>query len=77
MTLNNRDGGLLPTRSQLAEISRALNREFCYTPVVVVFRYAGVDGEYLAFANTERSKFKRDREGEKAGKVTLLRDVSK
>lgn len=70
-----RDGGLLPTRSQLAEIARAFNREFCYTPVVVVFRYAGADGEYLAFANTERSKFKRDREGEKAGKVTLLRDI--
>ncbi|MBD2319679.1 Eco57I restriction-modification methylase domain-containing protein [Phormidium tenue] len=70
-----RDGGLLPTRSQLAEIARAFNREFCYTPVVVVFRYAGADGEYLAFANTERSKFKRNREGEKAGKVTLLRDI--
>ncbi|MFN9020747.1 MAG: class I SAM-dependent DNA methyltransferase [Pseudanabaena sp.] len=67
-----RDGGLLPTRSQLAEISRAFNREFCHTPVVVVFRY----DEYLAFANTERLKFKRDIEGEKAGKVTLLRDVS-
>jgi hypothetical protein len=76
VTLNNRDGGLLPTRSQLAEISRAFNREFCYTPVVVVFKYAGADGEYLAFANTERSKFKRNQEGEKAGKVTLLRDVS-
>jgi hypothetical protein len=67
-----RDGGLLPTRSQLAEISRAFNREFCHTPVVVVFRY----DEYLTFANTERLKFKRDIEGEKAGKVTLLRDVS-
>ena len=76
VTLKVRDGGLLPTRSQLAEISRAFNREFCYTPVVVVFRYAGADGEYLAFANTERLKYKRDREGEKAGKVTLLRDVS-
>lgn len=43
--------------------------------MVVVFRYAGAGGEYLAFANTERSKFKRDREGEKAGKVTLLRDI--
>jgi adenine-specific DNA-methyltransferase len=71
VTLNNRDGGLLPTRSQLAEIARAFNREFCCTPVVVVFKY----GEYLAFANTERSKYKRDREGEKAGKVTLLRDI--
>ncbi|OCQ97856.1 hypothetical protein BCD67_01620 [Oscillatoriales cyanobacterium USR001] len=71
VTLNNREGGLLPTRSQLAEIARAFNREFCYTPVVVVFKY----GEYLAFANTERLKYKRDREGEKAGKVTLLRDI--
>jgi hypothetical protein len=44
-------------------------------PVVVVFKYAGTDGDYLAFANTERSKFKRNQEGEKAGKVTLLRDI--
>ncbi len=75
VTLKIRDGGLLPTRSHLAEISRAFNREFCYTPVVVVFKYAGADREYLAFANTERSKFKRNQEGEKAGKVTLLRDI--
>ncbi|MEI6430038.1 MAG: N-6 DNA methylase [Pseudanabaena sp. ELA607] len=75
VTLHERPNGLLPTRSQLAEIARAFNREFCYTPVVVVFRYAGADGEYLAFANTERSKFKRNQEGEKAGKVTLLRDI--
>ena len=60
VTLHERPNGLLPTRSQLAEISRAFNREFCYTPVVVVFKYAGADGEYLAFANTERSKFKRN-----------------
>ena len=71
VTVNNRDNGQLPTRSHLAEIARAFNREFCYTPVVVVFRY----GEYLAFANTERSKYKRNQEGEKAGKVTLLRDI--
>lgn len=75
VTLRGREGGLLPTRSQLAEISRAFNREFCYTPVVVVFKYADADGEYLAFANTERSKYKRNQEGEKAGKVTLLRDI--
>ncbi|MFZ4444522.1 MAG: hypothetical protein ACOYOY_14035, partial [Planktothrix agardhii] len=71
ITLRGCDDGLLPTRSQLAEISRAFNREFCYTPVVVVFKY----GEYLAFANTERLKYKDNREGEKAGKVTLLRDI--
>ena len=76
VTLNRRDGDLLPTRSHLAEISRAFNREFCYTPVVVVFKYADADSEYLAFANTERSKYKRNQEGEKAGKVTLLRDIN-
>jgi len=72
VTLKERPNGLLPTRSQLAEISRAFNREFYYTPVVVVFKY----GNYLAFANTERLKYKQEwREGEKAGKVSLLKDI--
>lgn len=62
-----------PTRSQLAEISRAFNREFKYTPVVIVFQY----GDYIAFSSTERLTYKQEwREGEKAGKVSLLRDVS-
>ena len=73
ITLKNRTNGLLPTRSQLAEISRAFNREFYYTPVVIVFKYQN----YLAFANTERLKYKQEwREGEKAGKVSLLRDIN-
>lgn len=72
ITLKDRPNGLLPTRSQLAEISRAFNREFYYTPVVVVFKY----GPHIAFANTERLKYKQEwREGEKAGKVSLLRDI--
>ena len=72
VTLKERGNGLLPTRSQLAEITRAFNREFHYTPVVVVFRY----NQYIAFANTERQKYKQEwREGEKSGKVSLLRDI--
>jgi len=72
VTLKERGNGLLPTRSQLAEITRSFNREFHYTPVVVVFRY----NQYIAFANAERQKYKQEwREGEKAGKVSLLRDV--
>src|SRR5690606_5070628 len=72
VTLKERPNGLLPTRSQLAEISRAFNREFYYTPVVIVFKY----GNYLAFANTERLKYKQEwREGEKVGKVSLLKDI--
>lgn len=73
VTLKERKNKLLPTRMQLAEIARAFNREFFYTPVIVIFKY----GNYLAFANTERLKYKQEwREGEKAGKVTLLRDVN-
>lgn len=72
ITLQERPNKLLPTRSQLAEISRAFNREFYYTPVIVIFQYEN----YLAFANTERLKYKQEwREGEKAGKVSLLRDI--
>jgi adenine-specific DNA-methyltransferase len=71
--LKQRDKELLPTRSQLAEIARAFNREFFYTPVVVVFKY----GHHIAFANTERMQYKQEwREGEKVGKVTLLRDIN-
>ena len=63
----------LPTRSQLADITRAFNREFNYTPVVVIFKY----GETISFANCERLAYKQTwREGEKAGKVSLLKDIS-
>jgi type I restriction-modification system DNA methylase subunit len=77
ITLDPRDKNLLPTRSQLAEISRAFNREFYYTPVVLVFKYQNDEAHYIAFANTERLKYKQAwREGEKAGKVSLLRDIN-
>ncbi|WP_228391610.1 BREX-1 system adenine-specific DNA-methyltransferase PglX, partial [Chryseobacterium sp. FP211-J200] len=70
--LKNRDGDLLPTRSQLAEITRAVNREFLYTPVTVLFKYNG----FLALANAERTSYMaKYKEGEKVGKVSLLRDV--
>ncbi len=73
VTLKDRPTRLLPTRSQLAEISRAFNREFYYTPVTIIFKYQ----KYLAFANTERLKYKQEwREGDKAGKVTMLKDVN-
>ncbi|MFW6257619.1 MAG: Eco57I restriction-modification methylase domain-containing protein, partial [Prolixibacteraceae bacterium] len=72
VTLQNRENNLLPTRSQLADIARAFNRSFPYTPVVVVFKYQN----YIAFANTERTKFIQEwREGEKVGKVSLMKDI--
>ena len=61
-----------PTRTQLAEISRVLNRVFPYTPVTVIFKY----GNQIAFANSERTKYQQQwREGEKVGKVTMLKDI--
>ena len=65
--------GRTPSRSQLAEITRAFNRQFSYYPVVVIFKY----GESIAFANCERLAYKQaGREGEKAGKVSLLKDIA-
>lgn len=72
VTLGCHEKAYNPTRGQIAEITRAFNREFLYTPVVVVFKY----GNQIAFANTERLKYKQAwREGEKTGKVSLLKDI--
>ncbi len=73
VTLKKRKDSLPITRSQLAEITRAFNRAFAYTPVTLVFKY----NNYISFANSERIKYKQEwREGEKVGKVSLLKDIS-
>ena len=62
-----------PSRSDLAEITRQINREFGKTPVVVVFKY----GNHITFANVERIDFQQTwREGEKVGKVSMLKDIN-
>ncbi|WP_282730032.1 Eco57I restriction-modification methylase domain-containing protein [Flavobacterium yafengii] len=72
ITLNPRENNSLPTRGQLADITRAFSRTFKHTPVTIVFKY----GNQIALANTERTQFKQTwREGEKVGKVSLLRDI--
>lgn len=72
VTLKNRKDGLPITRSHLAEITRAFNRTFPYTPVTIIFKY----GNLISFANSERIKYKQEwREGEKVGKVSLLKDI--
>jgi len=72
VTLENRPDGLLPTRSQLAEITRAFNRTFPYTPVTIIFKYH----HSISFATSERIKYKQEwREGEKVGKVIIVQDV--
>ena len=70
VALKPRPNGLLPTRSQLADISRVFNRAFPSTPVTIVFKY----DEYIALANSERIS-RKDNNGEKIGKVSLLKDI--
>ncbi|MBW1814483.1 MAG: hypothetical protein JRJ39_12675, partial [Deltaproteobacteria bacterium] len=62
----------LPTRTQLADLTRAFNRASKSLPVVVLFQY----GNFITLATPERRKYKQPwREGEKVGKVSLLRDI--
>jgi len=64
--------GQTATRGQLAEITRLVNRQFPLLPVTIVFKY----DHYISLANTERSAYKVSHlDGEKIGKVSLLRDV--
>ncbi len=61
-----------PSRSRLAEITRAFNREFHYTPVLVVLRY----DDCISIAHAERIAYTQAwREGEKVAKVRLLKDI--
>ncbi len=64
--------GNSPTRSLLAEITRAFNQAFPHLPLCIVFRYEN----FIAFANSERIGYKQTwRQGEKIGKVTMLKDI--
>jgi len=61
-----------PSRTQLSAISRIFNRKFEYTPVVILFKYANK----LSLSNTQRQEYKQHwRDGEKVGKVSILRDI--
>jgi len=72
VTLKKRADDLPINRSQLAEITRAFNRTFPYTPVTIIFKYNNL----ISFANSERIKYKQEwREGEKVGKVSILKDI--
>jgi hypothetical protein len=73
ITLYDRKDGLPISRGHLAEITRACNRAFPYTPVTIVFLH----GASISFTNSERIPYKQAyREGEKVGKVSMLKDVS-
>jgi type I restriction-modification system DNA methylase subunit len=61
-----------PTRGAIADLTRAFNRASKRIPVVLLLRY----GNLLSFAACERTKYKQQwREGEKVGKISLLKDI--
>ena len=75
--LKQRQYQLLPNRTQLSELTRSLNREFNSRPVVVVFNYSDNKNSFITFSHASRSEYKQSwREGEKIGKITLLKDIN-
>ncbi|MBN1576394.1 MAG: DUF559 domain-containing protein [Chitinispirillaceae bacterium] len=74
--LGEREKNLFPSRGQLAEITRCFNREYHYTPVIVLFKYS-VNGEpFISFTSCERIAYKQQwREGDKTGRVSILKDI--
>lgn len=65
-----------PTRTEISELTRAFNRISQKMPVALVLKYK-IDNEIvISIAISERFKYKQNwRQGEKAGKVIILRDI--
>jgi type I restriction-modification system DNA methylase subunit len=62
-----------PTRTEISELTRAFNRVSQKMPVVLLLRY----GNFISLALPERFLYKQEwREGEKIGKVIILRDIN-
>lgn len=60
------------TRSELATLTRGFNRMAPQLPVILFVK----NGDKLTLATCERSNYKQEwREGEKLGKVSILRDI--
>ncbi len=65
-----------PTRSEISDLTRAFNRISQKMPVALVLKYSGDNEAVISIAISERFKYKQNwRQGEKAGKVIILRDI--
>ena len=59
-------------RIELSTLTRLFSRRLKAMPVAILFRY----GNHIALANAERTQYKQTyREGEKIGKVSILKDI--
>lgn len=70
-----------PTRTEISELTRAFNRTSQKMPVALVLKYPPTslsegDEVLISISLSERFKYKQNwRQGEKAGKVIILRDI--
>lgn len=63
------------TRTDLSNLTRDFNRAFKAAPVIVVYKYDH-DQTCISLASCERSAYRQQwRDGEKPGKVSLLKDI--
>jgi adenine-specific DNA-methyltransferase len=64
--------GIIPSKSDISRLTRALNRRSLNRPVVVLMRYSN----FISFSAAERGLFQRkSQKGEKVGRISILRDV--
>ena len=62
----------IANRTELSTLTRLFSRRLKAMPIAVLFRY----GNHIALANAERTQYKQTyREGEKIGKVSILKDI--
>jgi adenine-specific DNA-methyltransferase len=65
-----------PTRTEISELTRTFNRISQKMPVALVLKYTVAEEAVFSIAISERFKYLQNwRQGEKAGKVIILRDI--
>jgi hypothetical protein len=65
-----------PKRKEVAELTRAFNRKSKGMPVCLLLRYNTENSVKISLALSERMDYKQEwREGERIGKVIILRDI--
>ncbi len=65
-----------PTRTEISDLTRSFNRISQKMPVGLLIKYENENEAVISISISERFKYKQNwRQGEKAGKVIILRDI--
>jgi len=66
-----------PSRTEISDLTRAFNRISHKMPVGLILKYQNESESVISIALSERFKYQQNwRQGEKAGKVIILRDIN-